>query len=174
MQEAIEKMEATAGLPIRWHLIGNLQSNKARRAGARFDTIHSVDGLDLADKLERAAAETGRVLEMLVQVDLSGEPTKHGAREDKLDGILEAARGWRAARLTGLMLLPPAVDDPEDARYYFRALLAVRERLLARGMDGSMLTELSMGMSHDFEVAVEEGATLIRVGTAIFGSRTHV
>jgi PLP dependent protein len=107
-------------------------------------------------------------------VDLAGEATKHGAREGELRGIFEAARTLRASRVVGLMLLPPAVDDPEQARPYFKALHGVRERLMARGVDGSMLQELSMGMSHDFEVAVEEGSTLVRVGTAIFGGRSYV
>lgn len=174
VQEATEKMERTGELPLRWHLVGHLQSNKTRKAAERFDTIHSVDGLELASKLERAAAAANRTLELLVQVDLAGEPTKHGAREDELSGLFDAARGFCAARLVGLMLLPPSVDDPERARYYFRALTSVRDRLMARGVDGAMLTELSMGMSHDFEVAIEEGATLVRVGSAIFGSRNHV
>jgi uncharacterized pyridoxal phosphate-containing UPF0001 family protein len=106
-----------------------------------------------------------------VQVDLAGEATKYGAREDDLGGIFEAAREARSAHVVGLMLLPPAVDDPQAARPYFRALCDVRERLLGNGVDGSMLRELSMGMSHDFEVAIEEGATIVRVGTAIFGPR---
>jgi pyridoxal phosphate enzyme (YggS family) len=174
LQEALQKMDATTELPIRWHLVGHLQSNKLRKAAERFDTIHSIDGLELAARLERAAAAANRHVELLAQVDLAGEPTKHGAREDELASIFEAASLWRAARLVGLMVLPPAVGHPEDARRYFRALRSVRDRLLARGVAESMLTELSMGMSHDFEVAVEEGATLVRVGTAIFGSRTLV
>ena len=174
LQEALQKMDATAELPIRWHLVGHLQSNKLRKAAERFDTIHSIDGLDLAVRLDRAAAAANRHVELLAQVDLAGEPTKHGVREDELASIFEAASRWRAARLVGLMVLPPAVGHPEDARRYFRALRSVRDRLLARGVVESMLTELSMGMSHDFEVAVEEGATLVRVGTAIFGSRTLV
>jgi uncharacterized pyridoxal phosphate-containing UPF0001 family protein len=105
-------------------------------------------------------------------VDLAGEPTKHGAREEDLEAIFDAARGWSAAQVKGLMLLPPPVDDPEHARPYFRALADLRRTLVARGVSESMLTELSMGMSHDFEVAIEEGATLVRVGTAIFGGRT--
>jgi pyridoxal phosphate enzyme (YggS family) len=174
VQEGLQKMEETAGLPIRWHLVGHLQSNKVRKAAARFDTIHSVDALELAGKLDQVAAAAGRTLELLAQVDLAGEPTKHGAREDELLAIFDGARAFRAAHLKGLMLLPPAVENPEQARHYFRALSSVRKQLMARGVDRSMLTELSMGMSHDFEIAVEEGATLVRVGTAIFGSRTHV
>jgi len=170
VQEALQKMDATADLPLRWHLIGHLQSNKAKKAG-RFHVVHSIDGAALVQKVDEAAASAGRDVEMLVQVDLSHEPTKHGAREENLPAIFDAARAARAARMVGLMLLPPAVDDPDASRPYFRALRGVRERLLAGGVDAAMLTELSMGMSHDYEVAVEEGATLVRVGTAIFGNR---
>jgi len=159
---------------IRWHLVGHLQSNKAKKAGQRFDVVHSVDDAALVSRLDEAAADAARTVQLLVQVDLAGEVTKHGAREDDLVSIFDAARRCRSARVVGLMLLPPAVDDPEQARAHFRALREVRERLLARGIEGSMLGELSMGMSHDFEVAIEEGATLVRVGTAIFGYRGHV
>jgi uncharacterized pyridoxal phosphate-containing UPF0001 family protein len=143
-------------------------------AGARVQTIHSVDDAGLGERLDRAASTAGRPLELLVQVDLAGEATKHGAREDELTSIFEAARAWTTARVAGVMLLPPAAAGPEASRPYFREVQAVRARLLARGVDRSMLIEVSMGMSHDFDVAVEEGATLVRVGTAIFGSRTHV
>jgi len=174
VQEALQKMDETAGLPIRWHLVGHLQSNKARKAGARFDVVQSVDEAGLLRTLDEAAASAGRQMQVLVQVDLAGEATKHGAREEDLLPIFEAAAACRAARIAGLMIIPPAVEDPEAARPYFRALKEVRERLLARGVDALLLNELSMGMSHDFEAAVEEGATLVRVGTAIFGSRTYV
>ena len=116
----------------------------------------------------------GRRVDLLVQVDLAGEATKFGAREDDLLPIFEAAGAARATSVVGLMLIPPVADDPEEARPYFRMLNEVRERLLGRGVAGSMLKELSMGMSHDFEVAIEEGATLVRVGTAIFGDRSYV
>ncbi len=171
VQDALLKMDQTSDLAVRWHLIGHLQSNKAKKAG-RFDVVHSIDTAALVDKLDEAVQAAGRRLELLVQVDIAGEATKHGASEDALPAIFHAARSARACRPVGLMIIPPAVDDPEGARPYFRALRAVRDRLLARGVDASMLEELSMGMSHDFEVAVEEGATLVRVGTAIFGGRT--
>jgi len=174
VQEALEKMDQTAGLPLRWHLVGHLQSNKAKKAGARFDVVHSVDDPAVIRKLDESAAEVGRHVELLVQVDLAGEATKHGAREEELAGIFAAAASAGSVRAVGLMLLPPAVDDPEESRPFFRGLLGVRDRLLAHGVDPSMLKELSMGMSHDFEVAVEEGATLVRVGTALFGGRTYV
>jgi pyridoxal phosphate enzyme (YggS family) len=172
VQEAIQKMDRLADLPLRWHLVGHLQSNKAKKAGGRFDTIHTIDGVELGDKLEQAAFAAHRQIELLVQVDLAGEPTKHGAREDDLLSIFVAARRWRAVRLAGLMLLPPVAENPDEARLHFRALTSVRDRLLSNGVDRSALNELSMGMSDDFDVAVEEGATLVRVGTAIFGSRT--
>jgi pyridoxal phosphate enzyme (YggS family) len=171
VQEALTKIEQTADLPLRWHLIGHLQSNKAKKAGARFHVVHSVDSADLLKRLDDAARAESRAIELLVQVDLAGEPTKHGAREEELQPIFDAARTCRSARVVGLMLLPPATEELEQARRHFRALRELRDRLLARGVDDAMVTELSMGMSHDFEVAVEEGATLVRVGTAIFGSR---
>jgi pyridoxal phosphate enzyme (YggS family) len=173
VQEALQKIEQTSGLAIRWHLIGHLQSNKAKKVG-RFDVIHSIDSADLIAKVDAAAAAAGRRIELLVQVDLAGEPAKHGAREDELAAVFDAAGAARATQVAGLMLLPPAADDPDAARPYFRALRGVRDRLLARGVTPSMLRELSMGMSHDFEVAVEEGSTIVRVGTAIFGGRSYV
>jgi pyridoxal phosphate enzyme (YggS family) len=171
VQEAQQKREQTAELPITWHFIGHLQSNKARKAAALFDVIHSIDDPSLVQKIDDAAAEAGRTLELLVQVDLAGEPTKHGAREEELPAIFDAAQRSRAVRLSGLMIIPPTSSDPEGARHWFRKLNGVRDRLLARGVDGAMLAELSMGMSQDYEMAIEEGATLVRVGTAIFGRR---
>ena len=171
VQEALPKMDQTSDLPIRWHLVGHLQSNKAKKAG-HFDVVHSVDSAALVARLEEAARAAKRTIELLVQVDLAGEATKHGAREDEVLGIFEAARPLTAVRAVGLMLLPPAVDDAESVRPFFRRLREVRGRLLERGVAASALDQLSMGMSHDFEVAVEEGATLVRVGTAIFGSRS--
>ena len=136
--------------------------------------MQSIDDAGLVRRLDEAAEAAARRIDLLVQVDLAGETTKHGATEEALAAIFEAARSARACRCIGLMTIPPAVDEPEAARPYFQALREVRDRLLARGVDASMLQELSMGMSHDFEVAVEEGATLVRVGTAIFGGRTYV
>jgi pyridoxal phosphate enzyme (YggS family) len=173
VQEAHQKMDQLADRPLRWHLLGHLQSNKSKKA-ARFDVVHSIDSAGLIGKLDEAASAAGRSLDLLVQVDLAGEATKHGAREDDLPSIFDAAKAARSVRVVGLMLLPPAVEDPDAVRPYFRTLREVRERLLAQGVDRSMLAELSMGMSHDFEVAIEEGATLVRVGTALFGGRTYL
>jgi len=170
VQEALSKIEALAGRRrLAWHLVGHLQSNKARKATV-FECIHSVDSADLLNKLDQAASAEGRTIEALIQVDLAGEATKHGVPPEGLEPIFEAAAACRTVRVAGLMLLPPYFDDPEDARPFFRRLAGIRDALRGRVPD-PMLTELSMGMSHDFEVAIEEGATTIRVGTAIFGSR---
>ncbi|MGE3274624.1 MAG: YggS family pyridoxal phosphate-dependent enzyme [Vicinamibacterales bacterium] len=171
VQEGLQKIEQLADTSIRWHLIGHLQSNKARKAAAGFGTIHAVDSPDLLRKLDQAAVAAGTTPELLVQVDLALEPTKHGAALDTVPALFEAASGLQAARVVGLMLLPPLVDDPEDARPWFRSLRDLRDGLAASGVPAARLRELSMGMSHDFEVAIEEGATMVRVGTAIFGRR---
>jgi pyridoxal phosphate enzyme (YggS family) len=171
VQEALQKVEATAELSIRWHLIGHLQSNKARRAASAFAAIHAIDSVDLLRRVDQAAAEAGAAPDLYVQVDLAGEETKFGAPEAEVPGIVRAALECRAARLRGLMLLPPWFDDAEQARPYFRRLRLLRDRLVEDGMPLSRLGDLSMGMSHDFEVAIQEGATLVRVGTAIFGKR---
>ena len=173
VQEAQLKRAATHDLPLVWHLIGHLQSNKAKKAAAEFDVIHSIDSAELVKKIDAAAIEAGRRITLLAQADLAGEATKHGAREDELLSIFEAAAGCRAVAMAGLMIIPPAVSRPEDARPWFRKLRGVCDRLLAHGVSPSQLTELSMGMSHDYEIAIEEGATIVRVGTALFGGRTY-
>ena len=169
VQEALQKMEALAGAGLSWHLVGHLQSNKAKKATS-FDCIHSIDSPDLLRRLDRAASEQGRSPAALIQVDLAGEPTKHGAPPEAIVPIPEAALDCRAVRVTGLMLLPPFAEDPEESRPYFRRLVSLRNGLRER-FGESMLADLSMGMSHDFEVAIEEGATIVRVGSAIFGMR---
>ncbi len=174
VQEALDKIAALAAEGFRWHLVGHLQSNKARKAAGAFAGIHSLDSLDLLRKLDAAAADQRADLELLVQVDLAGESTKHGAALDDARGIFAAARECRAARVTGLMTLPPWFDNPEEARPYFRRLRELRDELARESVDPQMLRELSMGMSHDLESAIEEGATMVRVGTAIFGRRTKM
>ncbi len=171
VQEALQKIDETAELEIRWHLIGHLQSNKVRKAAPAFAAIHAIDSIDLVRGVDAAAGERGAGPDLYIQVDLAGESTKFGAAEADVPGIARAAIECRSARLRGLMLLPPWFDDPEQARPYFRRLRELRERLVEDGIDRSHLRELSMGMSHDFEVAIQEGATLVRVGTAIFGKR---
>ena len=172
VQEALGKIGRASGLRVRWHLIGHLQSNKARSAAAAFDWIHSVDSVKLLRRLDAAAVEAEASPNLLVQVDLAGEATKHGAPVDDVRPMFEAALACRAARVRGLMLMPPWSENPEAARPWFRRLRELRDELLGEGIDPAALTELSMGMSHDLEVAIEEGATMVRVGTAIFGRRT--
>ena len=169
VQEAREK---APHLPktVRWHLVGHLQGNKASHAARLFQVVHSIDSADLLRRLEQAAAREGRRLDALVQLDLAGEPTKFGAREDELDGILAAAATCRQVAVRGLMILPPYDPDPGKARPHFRRLRALLEEARAR-QPGLDLKELSMGMTEDFEVAIEEGATLVRVGRALFGER---
>ena len=172
VQEALQKSAETADLEIRWHLIGHLQSNKVRKASPAFAAIHAIDSVDLLRRVDQAAAEHGATPDIYIQVDLAGEATKFGAGEAEVPDIARAAGDCRAARLKGLMLLPPWFDDPELARPYFRRLRELRDRMVAEGIDRAHLGDLSMGMSHDLEVAIQEGATLVRVGTAIFGKRT--
>jgi pyridoxal phosphate enzyme (YggS family) len=171
VQEALQKIAASTDLTIRWHLLGHLQANKARKAAPAFSMIQSVDSIELLERLDRAAIESGAAPDLLVQVDLAREATKFGASRDEARRLLEAASRCEAARVTGLMTLPPVPDIPEDARPWFRELRELRDRWRADGVPDAMLAELSMGMSGDFEVAVQEGATIVRVGTAIFGSR---
>lgn len=174
VQEAGEKIEELARETggARWHLIGRLQANKARRAARLFDVIHSVDSAALAERLERLCAEDGRErLDVLVQVDLAQEATKGGAGLDELPAIAETLKACTRLRFKGLMTLPPFYEDAELVRPYFRRLRGLRDELRASGAFADGEGELSMGMTHDFEVAVEEGATLVRVGTALFGER---
>jgi hypothetical protein len=171
VQEALQKIDGSADLKIRWHLIGTLQSNKVRKAAARFHAIHSVDSLQLLEAVDAASTEAMSSPELLVQVDLAGEATKHGAPPAVAAEIVKAASRCRSARCVGLMAIPPFFEDPEDARPYFAQLSGLRASLLKAGLDPVLLRELSMGMSHDFEIAVQEGATIVRLGTAIFGER---
>jgi pyridoxal phosphate enzyme (YggS family) len=171
VQEGLQKIDRLAEKPIGWHLIGHLQSNKAKKAAERFGWIHAIDSADLLRRVDAAASAAGRSVEVLVQIDLALEPTKHGAPVESVPGILDAAATAKAARLVGLMLLPPLVDDPEQARPWFRRLREMRDAWVDRGTPPEHLGHLSMGMSHDFEVAIEEGATMVRVGSAIFGER---
>jgi pyridoxal phosphate enzyme (YggS family) len=169
VQEAEPKLLATRELGARWHLVGHLQSNKARKAATLFGLVQSIDSLELAERLARAGEELGREVRGLVQVDLAGEATKFGLPAVELHAALERLRGRAGLRLEGLMVLPPFLEDAEALRTYFRRLRELRDRALGEGLLAA--GELSMGMSHDFETAVEEGATLVRVGTAIFGER---
>jgi pyridoxal phosphate enzyme (YggS family) len=173
VQEALQKIEATADMKIRWHLIGHLQSNKANRAASAFACIQSVDSVELVEKLDRAASAASPPAspEVLVQVDLAGESTKFGVPEAEAVRCARAAHDARALKLSGLMLLPPWSDDQELTRPWFARLRELRDRMVREGIPAAALRHLSMGMSHDFEAAIEEGSTLVRVGTAIFGKR---
>lgn len=165
VQEAVGKILAIGRNTVEWHLIGHLQSNKARKAVQLFDVIHSVDSKNLAQRLERTCVEDEREsLGVLIQVDLAGEETKSGVAESELPALIDYLKTCERLKLTGLMILPPFFDDPEATRPYFKRLREIRDDLLPGG-------ELSMGMSNDFEVAIEEGSTMVRVGTAIFGGR---
>jgi pyridoxal phosphate enzyme (YggS family) len=173
VQEGLEKIAATADMAgVRWHLIGHLQSNKAKKAVGRFHCLQSIDSVELLARVDAAAASAGLTPEILVQADLAGETTKFGAAEDEVETIVRAALESRALRLAGLMILPPWNENPELTRPWFVRLRELRDRLVAAGVPADALRHLSMGMSHDFEAAIEEGATIIRVGTAIFGKRT--
>jgi PLP dependent protein len=172
VQEALQKIAETADKDLKWHLIGHLQSNKAKKAAAGFACIHTVDSVDLLRKLDQAAIEQGVSPEVLIQVDLAGETTKFGAPADQARRVLDAGLESRAVHLAGLMVIPPWNEDQEQTRPWFVRLRALRDAWLESGVPSAALRHLSMGMSHDFEAAVEEGATLVRVGTAIFGKRT--
>lgn len=171
VQEALAKRADIIDLPIRWHLIGPLQSNKANKVPGAFASVQSVHSVELLERLARAAAAKGEQLPVLVQVDLAHEATKSGLDEAELRPLLARARDLEGIRVEGLMLLPPYADDPEQVRPWFRRLRELRDTLLQEGIPQEQVRELSMGMSHDFEVAIEEGATIVRVGSAIFGHR---
>ncbi|MDA8088683.1 MAG: YggS family pyridoxal phosphate-dependent enzyme [Nitrospiraceae bacterium] len=170
IQEAKKKMEALSGLPIRWHFFGHLQTNKANAAiDMGFELIHSIDSVRLLDLLENHAAKADKSQSVLVEVKLSGEPSKHGVAEEGLFEILDASRKTPHIKIEGLMTVPPFFSKPEEARPYFARLRAARDEAVKEGFP---LKHLSMGMSHDFETAIEEGATIVRIGTLIFGGRT--
>jgi pyridoxal phosphate enzyme (YggS family) len=171
VQEGLEKVEAFKALDLEWHLIGHLQSNKARKAAAAFAWIESVDSIELLRKIDAAAHEAGATPRVLVQADLAHETTKHGVDERALGDLVRAALDARAVQLCGLMIVPPIPERPEDSRPWFVRLRGMRDELVSGGVPADRLAHLSMGMSHDFEVAIEEGATIVRVGSAIFGSR---
>lgn len=175
VQEAEEKIKRFSAIAeekgytnVKWHLIGHLQSNKVQKAVRLFDLIHSVDSKDLLEKIDKEAEKIGKVQDFLIQVKLSDEMTKFGANEKEAIDIVEYAYKLSNVNLQGLMTLPPYFENPEDVRPYFKGLSEIRRKIQNLGYE---LKHLSMGMSHDFEVAIEEGATIIRVGTAIFGER---
>ena len=168
VQEAEGKIEEIGRDAVEWHLIGHLQKNKARKAVQLFDVIHTLDSVELAERLERICQEEEREnLSVLVQVDLAREATKNGVAENDLPSLIEYLQTCECLKFSGLMTIPPFFEDAEKVRPFFQRLREIRDEVLPGG-------ELSMGMSHDFEIAIEEGATLVRVGTAIFGEREKI
>jgi pyridoxal phosphate enzyme (YggS family) len=172
VQEAEPKILNLGRNAARWHLVGHLQANKARRAVKLFDCIHSIDSASLASRLDRLCAEEGRAeLPVLLQLDLAHEETKSGAREEELADLASAVSDCQYLRLVGLMTLPPFFGEADRVRPFFKRLRELRDALQAKGSFGDRAGELSMGMTHDFEIAIEEGATMVRIGTALFGER---
>ena len=168
VQEARVKIPECPGR-LHWHLVGHLQSNKAREAVRLFEMIHSVDSARLLEVINRAAGEEGKTLPVCLEVNVSGERSKFGMAPETVADTLEAARSMFRIKVVGLMTIPPVAAEPGEARPFFRALRTLRDDIQTR--TGMVLPELSMGMSHDFDVAIEEGATWIRVGTLLFGPR---
>lgn len=174
VQEFAEKATALKDqAEAEWHLIGHLQSNKANRAAELFQAVDSVDSLRLAKKLDRAAEQVGRTLGVLIEINVGGEESKSGiaVSSPELEEIISAAQDFTHVQINGLMTIPPFTEDPQGARPYFRALRELRDKIAARSLPRVRMDMLSMGMSHDFEIAIEEGSTCIRVGTAVFGER---
>ena len=173
VQEGAEKREIMKGYPFEFHLIGTLQKNKVNKAVAVFDWIQSVDSIELARKISQAGEKLNKVVPVLLEVNLGGEGSKSGITEDLLPALaLETAR-LPCLSLRGLMAIPPFFEDPEEVRPYFRRLRELSDRLKKLDLSNCPFVELSMGMSHDFPVAIEEGATMVRVGAAIFGERVY-
>ena len=172
VQEAASKIPQFHAMPqLKWHMIGHLQSNKADRAVELFDVIHSVDSIKLARKLSEASLAMGKSLSVLIQVDLGLEETKFGAERSQVADLAAAISNLGGLRLDGLMTIPPFFEDPESTRPYFAALRELRQSLESEQPGCLGRGQLSMGMSHDFEAAIQEGATMVRIGTAIFGER---
>ena len=172
VQEAEGKITQVGRTSARWHLVGHLQTNKARKALKLFDIIHSLDSVVLAERLQRLCVEEEREdLSVLIQVDLAHEAAKSGIVEDALPQLVQTLTRCDRLKLVGLMTLPPFFENSEDARPFFQRLRKLRDELGSAGNFGNQEGELSMGMTHDFEVAIEEGATMVRIGTAIFGER---
>lgn len=171
IQEARDKFNALYDRPVTWHFIGHLQSNKAKYAVRMFDLIHSVDSYKLSKTLNKEAAKNDKVQNILIQVNISQEETKSGIDAAEAIELLTRIGTLKNIRVKGLMTMPPFFDQPEKARPYFRQLARLRDHIVDTGIPGVAMEELSMGMTGDFEVAIAEGATLVRIGTAIFGAR---
>jgi pyridoxal phosphate enzyme (YggS family) len=174
VQEGIEKRAQLAGYSYELHLIGPLQRNKVNKAVATFDWIETVDSIDLAIKIDRACASLNKVIPVLVQVNLAEEQTKSGVLEKDLSGLVDLMAKLQHISLRGLMTIPPFSENPEEVRPHFRRLRELAERVDRLKIEAVSMRELSMGMSHDYSIAIEEGATIVRVGTAIFGGRQYL
>ncbi len=171
IQEALEKCTVLAEYPVLWHFIGHLQTNKAKYAVKLFDLIHTVDSLRLAAELDREARKIGKVQKILIQVNMGKEASKSGIDAESAETLIRDLAAFPNILVRGMMVIPPFFDEPERVRPYFRGLRELRDTLNKPGISGIGLDELSMGMTGDFEAAIEEGATLVRIGTAIFGER---
>ncbi len=167
-QELWQKAEQLAGRPVRWHMIGHLQRNKARRTLPWIDLLHSGDSVRLLEAVDEIAVATHRTCDVLIEVNVSGDASKHGFQAEQVPGVLARAPDWPGLRIRGLMAMAAWGTEPEEARRDFAALRELRDRLLASAPSEVVLEHLSMGMSGDFEVAIEEGATMVRVGSALF------
>ncbi|HEX3820632.1 MAG TPA: YggS family pyridoxal phosphate-dependent enzyme [Candidatus Sulfotelmatobacter sp.] len=177
VQEFAGKAGALADLSdAQWHMIGHLQTNKAGKAAELFGAVDSVDSLKIAERLDAAASSLGKTLDVLIEINVGGEVAKSGVSPDSkdLEELLSSAAKFEALRFRGLMTVPPFTDDPEGARPFFRKLRELRDAISARNLPHISMGVLSMGMSHDFEVAIEEGSSCVRVGTAIFGERARM
>jgi hypothetical protein len=177
VQEFSGKVDQLADLTgAEWHMIGHLQSNKAGRAAELFSAVDSVDSVRLAERLNAAASESAKKLKVLIEINVGGEAAKSGmdSESQELWRLFESTPKWPQLEIRGLMTVPPFTDDPEGARAYFRKLRELRDQIASRKLPGVSMEVLSMGMSHDFEVAIEEGSTCVRLGTAIFGERAKL
>ncbi len=172
VQEALQKKEALKDYAIEWHLIGHLQKNKVKHAVEIFDFIHSIDNFELAEKIEKKLKEKNKTIKGFIQVKLSNEETKHGISPNELEDLAKFCANLNRLKIIGLMTVPPYFEDIEKVRPYFVKLRKLRDKLNEKIFNGR-LAELSMGMTHDFEVAIEEGATYVRIGTGIFGERDY-
>lgn len=171
IQEAVAKIENLGDIPAAWHFIGHLQSNKARIAVRHFDLIHTVDSVKLAGEIDRQARNINKIQKILLQINISEESTKSGADRDEALVLAREIARFPNVAVKGLMGMPPFFDDPENARPFFKALAGLRHDIAAETIPGISMEHLSMGMSGDFTAAIEEGATLVRIGTALFGER---
>jgi len=171
IQEAVEKIDIIADESITWHFIGHLQSNKAKFAVKYFEYIHTVDNVKLAKEINKQAGKNSKLQKILLQINIGEELTKSGARIENAIDLVKQIHRFENLSIEGLMCMPPFFDDPEEARGYFRQLIQIKEKIMDKNFDTVSMSHLSMGMSSDFKVAIEEGSTMVRVGTSIFGSR---